>query len=333
MLLSRSHDFATPIESIVTARPDGSVLCMTCSGTVLFDPRLNEKGHIDTGSSTQIAIAPDGAFYALIPGAPSGTAKLVAFSAANELRWTESIPTDSNGILARTEGPYVQSALTIRGFDALTGEPRSVATVEGGLVAAARGSLFTLDGSGRGGETLRRLDLTGNVLWSHAITVMNDGLLFIQGAVATADDGMIVFGSCSSTVDFGDRTLPCGAWFVAGFDASGATQGAFAFSTYTTRIALTAQGEILLAGQSSPPGAGDRTDALLSVATLAGISRTIHIDGPGAQVIVGLAATPDGLAWIAVSNYKDDDIGPKPVMHIGSLTFAETGVYLFKIAP
>jgi hypothetical protein len=237
---------------------------------------------------------------------------------------------------AAAEGPYVQLGPNIMGFDALTGKLRSAATVEGELIASARGSVFTFTGS-QNAVTLRRLDPTGGVMWSRKITPMTSDLWLIQGFAATADGGLVIFGSTSTTLDFGDRMLaPLGGhWFIAGFDATGATQGAFSYNTFTTHIAVTAQGEILIAGQSNSPQSDifGETDAVLLVATLDGISRTIAIDGPGPQVIDGLTATPDGLAWISVSSYKFDYVTRDPVMHLGDQTFTEAGAYLFKIVP
>lgn len=170
-------------------------------------------------------------------------------------------------------------------------------------------------------------------MWSRTITSTADGVLVIYGAAAAADGGVVVFGVTDSLLDFGDRTLSVmGQWFVAGFDASGATQWAFAPRNSMTHIALTAQGSLLIAGQEGSTFVHN-IDASLSVATPAGISRTLHITGRVNQRIDGLAAAPDGSAWIYVSNFVDDDYLPDPVIQISDHTFADAGSYLFKIVP
>lgn len=246
-------------------------------------------------------------------------------------------------IVAGTEGPYTGPGynfeasvldFTIRGFDALTGQPRTVASGQYLLAAARGGGVFTVEQQGKQSATLRRLDPDGKVVWSHTLTSTVDGLS-IQRAVATADGGVSVYGSSVVGVDFGDRTLASSGVFVAGFDVSGATQWVFTPTTFITHIALTAQGEILIAGDTAGGGGQGilSTDAYLSVATPAGISRTLYITGPENQRITALAATPDGSAWINVANFRHDDPPPDPVIHAGDRTFPEIGSYLFKIVP
>jgi hypothetical protein len=327
----RGDDPATPFT--VAARPGGGVLCAMCGGVVAFTADLDRHVRVDTGGPARIAVAPDDGFYALVHEAATGGTNLVAYSGANEVRWTQPLAGDPSGVSAAAEGPYVQLASNILGFDALTGELRSTATVEGGLIASARGSVFTTT-AGQNAVTLRRLDPAGGVMWSHTITAVTNDPWLIQGYAANADGAMVIFGSTSTTLDFGDRMfVPHGNWFIAGFDATGATQGAFSYNTFTTHIAVTAQGEILIAGQDIPVQADVETNAVLSVATLDGISRTLHIDGPGPQVIDGLTVTPDGIAWISVSTYKFDYDTQDPVMQLGGQTFTEAGAYLFKIVP
>lgn len=69
------------------------------------------------------------------------------------------------------------------------------------------------------------------------------------------------------------------------------------------------------------------------MATPAGISRTLRIDGSGHQVIGGLAAAPDGTVWVQVSSFVDDDLPPEPVFQIGDHIFMDPGEYLFQIVP
>jgi hypothetical protein len=127
----------------------------------------------------------------------------------------------------------------VHGFDAKTGQSRTVATGQYLLAAARGGGVFTVEEQETQSATLRRLDPTGTVVWSRTLTSTFDGL-FSRGGAATADGGVSVFGYSPTAVDFGDRTLASLGAFVAGFDASGATQWAFA-SPFITRMATTAQ--------------------------------------------------------------------------------------------
>jgi hypothetical protein len=222
---------------------------------------------------------------------------------------------------------------TIRGFDARTGQSRTVASGQYLLAAARGGGVFTIEQQEKQSATLRRLDPAGTVVWSRTLTSTVDGL-GIRGGVATADGGVSVSGYSAAAVDFGDRMLAAPGPFIAGFDASGATQWAFA-SPFFTRMAVTAQGEILIAGDTAPGGTEGTlpTNAFLSVATPTGISRTLLFSGEGDQFIAGLATTPDGFAWIQIGNFKHDDAESDPVLEIDDHRFADSGYYLFKIVP
>lgn len=337
------------ISAPVAARSDGRVLCATCSAIVAFDATLHEIGRVDldsggSGSVADIAVAPDDTVYAVIAGTLIRIDDLTDVSTADASRWRAAVG-GGEVLVAGTEGPYVEPGiyfnfgvpphdLTVRGFDAMTGQPRTVASGQYLLAAARGGGVFTVEQQGNQSVTLRRLDPAGTVVWSRMLTSTNG--LGISSGVATADGGVSVLGSSASTVDFGDRTLASGGSFVAGFDASGATQWAFQFQLpYITHMAVTAQGEILLAGNTAPAGPEGTlpTDAFLSVATPTGISRTLHFSGEGDQFIVGLAATPDGFALIDIGNFKHDDAESDPVMQVGDHMFTDSGYYLFKIVP
>jgi hypothetical protein len=166
------------------------------------------------------------------------------------------------------------------------------------------------------------------------------GTLRLGGAVVTPDGGAIVFGGTSGTLDFGDRTLPGAGQFIAGFDASGATQWAFKLDAPTGflgspligAVALTSRGEILIA---SIIDVNLSTEwAFLSVATPAGISRTLDFfAGRGAHMITGLAVAPDGAAWVQVENGVLEEGDRPPEINIGDHTFTDEGTYLFKLVP
>ncbi|HEX8106361.1 MAG TPA: hypothetical protein VF516_01485 [Kofleriaceae bacterium] len=349
VLHSQGTFFDVPISSApVAVRSDGSVVGATCSGVVAFDATLHETGRVDLDSrsnafAVNVAVAPDDAVYALVPEGMIRIDDLDHVSTAREARWITPVGATLGVLVAGTEGPYTEpdsdfgvppQNFTIHGFDALTGQPRTVASGQYLLAAARGGGVFTVEQQGKQSATLRRLDPDGTAVWSRTLTSTFDGLV-IQGAAAAADGGVIVFGDSPTPVDFGDRTLASPGQFVAGFDVSGMTRWGFTSASFITHIAQTAQGEILIAGDTALGGGEGAfsTDASLSVATQAGISRTLYIRGPGDQRITGLAATPDGFAWIAVTNFRHDDPEPEPVIQIGAHTFPDSGGYLFKIVP
>lgn len=138
------------------------------------------------------------------------------------------------------------------------------------LLAAARGGgVFTVEQQGKQSATRRRLGPDGSVVWSRTLPSTVDGRRSTGSRsakrVATSDGGVSVFGSSVVAVDFDDRALASGS-FVAGFNASGATQWAF-HSSSAALMALTAQGEILIAGDTAPGGieGAQSTDTFLSM--------------------------------------------------------------------
>lgn len=333
----------------LAVRSDGSVMCFICLGIVTLDARLHEVDHIDTNGPASIAVAPDDASYVVTPGQKQTLQReIVALSPAGKRRWTVPIA-NLNRLIAGTEGPYAEALVpasdgsamlsaTIFGFDTVTGSSRTLVTGQY-LLGAAHGGVFTVDGKGEPSVTLRQLDPTGNVVWSRAIT-STMGALRLGSAVVTPDGGAIVFGSTSGPLDFGDRTLPATGQFIAGFDASGATQWAFKLDTPTGffgspvigDVTLTSRGEILIA---SIIDRGLSTEwAFLSVATPAGISRTLDFfAGRGAHRITGLAVAPDGAAWVQVENGVLEEGDRPPEINIGDHTFTDEGTYLFKLMP
>lgn len=114
----------------LAARSDDSVVCVTCSGTVMFDATLRESGLLDSDSPVRVTVAPDNTAYVLGPGAAPADTKLVALSPAGEPDWTAPIALDSHAsitLVAADDGAYVGATLaagdgsktgpTIYGFD------------------------------------------------------------------------------------------------------------------------------------------------------------------------------------------------------------------------
>lgn len=350
VLQSSPRDQRSETAALAT-RSDGSVVCVACTGIVTFDAKLHEIDRTDATGPVGIAVAPDDAFYAVMRGPEIGTAELVAMSPAGKRRWTAQIAAPSNlvKVVAGAEGAYA-GALTasspdalsmqvILGFDAATGAQRTVATDQD-LLAVAHGGVLTVDRRGGPTATLRQLDPAGTVVWSRALVSASHNLQ-IGGALATPDGRAIVFGWTDSTLSFGDRTLPIArsSSFLAGLDAAGATQWAFATDAVSlmniTNLALTTQGEIVITSEHQTGGSlfNPDIDAYLSVATPEGIVRTTGIDGRGYQTIAGLAAAPDGLVWVQVESSRSGDESPGPLMQLGDRTFSDEGSYLFKIVP
>ncbi|HEY0992221.1 MAG TPA: PQQ-binding-like beta-propeller repeat protein [Kofleriaceae bacterium] len=304
---------------------------------MILDAALHETHRFDTSVQPIVAVAPDDAIYAVVPPSPQDAAAVFALSPAGKERWRTSIASDLyvRRIVASTEGPYIETASTIVGFDAATGESRMRA---GGqrLLAAAHDGVFTVASESQQSLTLSHLDRDGTPVWSHGIS--SPGYVSLSGAAATADGGVVAFGNGWSTVDFGDRILDhVSEEFVVGFDAAGATQWAFKHVGYsgagfrTSDIAVAAQGEILLIGNAS--GQFMRhSDAHLDVATPAGDVREIKFTGPGDQQIWYVGARPDGTAVVQVSNFRSPLLNEKQGMIIGDRGFADPGVYLFELA-
>lgn len=340
-VLHSPADFLTAAHvAPVVARSDGSVLCATCSGIVAFDAMLHETGRVDLGPEgrgfvANLAVGPDDAVYAVVPGGILiRIDDLAHVSTVSEARWRTPVELGIGVLVAGTEGPYaeLENGFEIRGFDAVTGQSRTVASGQNLLAAARGGGVFTVEHPGKQSAILHRLDPAGTVVWSRTLTATFDGLA-IDGAAATADGGVVVFGYTPTALDLGDRSLASPGAFVASFDASGATQWALA-SPVIASVTQTARGDLLIAGQTGLGGGAGlaSTDGFLSVVTPAGISRKLDITGPGDQVILGLAPAPDGSVWIDIGNFRHDDPpAPAPAIQIGDHTFSEAGSYLFKI--
>lgn len=348
VLHSRGLRLGPSLWNAVAARSDGRVVCMTCSGIVAFDSMLHETGRVD-GAFPVFAVAPDDTVYGLDSGVIIRMADLDHLSAASVQQWPAPVDPRTDIIVAGAEGPYTgtrdypgvsQSDSVIRGFDAMTGQPRTVASGQFLLAAEPGGGVLTVEQQGSQAVTLRRLDPSGMVVWSRTLSSTVNGI-GIFGAAVAMDGSMSVIGQSTSGVDFGDRKLDALGWFLAGFDASGATQWAFHYAgplgetstSIITHIAQTTDGAILIAGQDGAVEGSYPIDSTLTVATPAGVVRTLQVGGSGKQTIDGLAAAPDGAVWVYVSSFVDDDVVPDPVLQIGDHTFADFGEYLFKLVP
>ena len=339
-------DRRSPSYAMLAARSDGGVAYLSCGDIVVLDGRLREIARVsEVGRpdhfSVRFALASDDAIY------ESDGGGLLAMSPTGEKRWTTLV--ESALPVVRPEGPYLGASVVqgqmmvanaIFGFDAATGEKRTVTTGSARLFGGTRDGLLTLESTDQVSATLREIDLAGHVLWSRTLSTTKNSSdyegLEIKGAAPLPDGGVVVIGSAPKPVDFGDRTLPApdGSSFVAAFDAAGATRWAIDATLAGLNIehvAVTAQGEILLAGLTAGSSWYD-SNAFISVATSAGvITRTHHIDGAELQHIDAIAASPDGAVWFEVRSAPSDDNKPSPEMHIGDRTFTDTGTYLFKM--
>jgi outer membrane protein assembly factor BamB len=339
--LQQGIAFETSASWAVAARSDGGVLCVTCNGLMAFDARLH-GARVGVDAPRGVAVAPDDTIYALTPGETQDVGDLIALSPAGERRWkTEIFRNGTQGLavfVATDEAAYV-AEWTVGGgaitrFDAATGARRRVANAQS-LLGVAGSGVFTGERGPDDTVALHQVDADGNATWSRALASTSDKLE-LRGAVATPDGGVVVYGSTPWTLDLGDRTFPVPrspTEFVAGFDASGATQWVFAPSFYIRSITATSRGDLLIAGETGGGIGGPASDAYLSLVTAAGVVvRTLSVTGSGHQSIAAVAAAPDGLAWVQISSHADDN-EPPPVMQIGEQTFAEDGTYLFKLVP
>jgi hypothetical protein len=319
-------------DGAIAARPDGSIVCLTCSGAVVLD-RMEPQPDV---VGAPFAVAPDGSIYVHTFGA------VVALAPSGEQRWVAPITGAPGRLVARAEGAYLNALqlrgpreeLVILGFDAATGAQRVVATGQD-LLGAVAGGILAVENQRSKSVTLNQLDPAGQVVWSHTLTSTDTGLE-IKGAAASPDGGAVVFGTTPKALDLGDRTLPSlveDRIFIATFDAAGATVGAFIDDQiYVRYLAVTTRGEIALATYyDHAVGVGD-SESVLATATPDGIQRTIHIDGPGSQSVQAIAAAPDGAVWIQINQPPSEDGWPDPEMQLGDRTFSETGIYLFKLA-
>lgn len=332
----------------IAARSDGSVLCLTCTAVLTLDQRLRETDRIDVAGPPGpafVAVAPDDSIYAIVrpPASNAPRIDLAAFEPTGALRWQKHFAEDGpSRVVAGAEGPYIElrdpgepfpGESMIVGFDAASGEPRQLSASGQRLLGIAQGGVFTLQ-STESSVTLRYLDPAGSVVWERKLTTASS-FLRVEGVVATPSGGGIFVGRSEGTVDFGDRVIDNPTQqslnLVFEIDRAGATRWAFTHpGYYTDHVALTEQGDILLAGRLDVRD--DGTESFLSLATPAGIVRTHRIGGVADQDIMGLAASMDGLAWVQVSSYGGED-QPDPVLRIGEHEFEEAGTYLFGIVP
>lgn len=322
---------------------DGGVVCLTCmAGFARLDRDLEMK--YEAGSAQyHVAMGPDDTIYTIV-SPENQTYAMAAFESTGALRWRSPPSGVPARLVAVAGGVYADFSLPsvvgqIEFFDAAHGERTAFPGQR--LLAADNDGLFTVATSMYATDqpaTVRRLDPTGAVTWERTWATPTAGMgVALETAVAAPDGGMIVVGSANDTVDFGDRMLPLSPGLTSGFlvalDASGAVRWAYRLpSIPTTWLAALPSGDVLLAGDFLAKD--DLHDAMLAVATPTGIVRTHLIGGPADQEIVDLAASPDGLAWVLVSNnVEGDGDGDTAIMDISGHEFRQSGIYLFSIVP
>jgi hypothetical protein len=320
-------------QDALASRADGSVVCLTCTGLMTLDSQLREKSRIETAPPTNVVTTPDGSIYATTSTASANGAiyELVAVSPENRPKWQVALPAPSAGIVADARGPYVQHGSMITGFDAATGESRTISAGAQKLIGGASDGVFTVEET-QEAVTLRHIASGGDVVWQRMVKGGR-----ITGSAAAPGGGHVFIGGAGGPLDLGDRVLPSpdGKWFgfVVGIDPGGVTQWAFAVSsTSLSHVAVTPQGDILLAG-SIGIQAEHHFDAFLSTATPAGLVRTLRFSGPSDQEVIALTASPDGLAWVMVSSRSSLEGDPAAVLEINGHEFDEPGDYLFGIVP
>lgn len=348
---------ATPALAV---RSDGTVVCVTCTGVVAFEPSLRQRGGLDATGPAGVVVAHDDSIFAVVPGTDVDTTEIVALEPTGQIRWRSTIGTRTVSVklIASDDGLYAwaqrfsqMSRLpesTLFAVDTATGALRSMATDVGVIGPAHRG---VIGGAATSAPAVAQLDPTGKVVWSHAI----GGFIrpALNGSLPTADGGVIVFGTIFGELDLGDLTIPwtpgpVSRGVIIRFDANGATQWGYAVDDggVTQLVAIAAADpQRGIAGEERFVAAGGRQvggsmfspddDSFLTVATSAGVTRQLTLGGRGIQDLFGIAAAPDGAVWVQLLNLTSADEGddPPPILEIGDQQFTDSGVLLFKIVP
>jgi hypothetical protein len=357
--LRQSDDVARSAASLAV-RSDGTVICVTCASIATFDPSLRQLGRVAAQGRAGVVVTADDSIFAVRLGSEPGTIDIIALSPAGTIRWRSPVDSEAVDLFASDDNLYAVARLadangqqrprTVFAVDPATGALHTIATTFSPIGPAHRGILAVSAVPGPPGSLgIDQIDPAGNIAWSH---IVRSFVGAFAGSAPIADGGVIVFGSTYSDVDLGDATITIPArdrenGFVAAFDATGATRWAFAVETggvthlavaadAAPGVAVTADSRLFIASRTvSGSDLSPRIDSHLAVATPAGVTRSLTIDGDGDQKIIGLAAAVDGAAWIQLENTRsigDFDDEP-PLAHIGSLRFPAPGLYLFELVP
>ncbi len=330
----------------VAARPGGGVACATCSGLLLLEPAGREDDRLDTPARPRlVAIGPDETAYTSVLSDREGIGSydVVALAPGGALRWQTALADGEvpMAIAAGGEAVYLEIRSVLGGtaphaviaLDAATGAI-AWTRAERMAGAAARG-VFTVE-EAEAAVTLRHRDPVGAAAWERTLT--SAGAVFaVRDAVATPDGGGIFAGRAGAAVDLGDRQLvaPAGGelQFIVAIDAAGATRWTFeAEVSRVEHVALTARGELLLAGRLESRGDDSRVDSFVALATAEGIVRTHRIGGTASQLVLGLHAAPDGAAWVHVSS-EGGEGEPAPSLQAGGHRLDGPGAYLLEVGP
>jgi hypothetical protein len=324
----------------VAMQPNGDAMCVTCSGLVDIAPDLHQLQHIDASGGSDVVVGADGAMYLVVGDTDPAQATLMAYAAGGAPRWSATLPTGSSvKVVAAAEGPYAQTTLqsperitmsAIEGFDPTTGAMRSLAS-ETLLGAAPGGGVLTGAPDARGNVlTLHRLDATGAPAWTVNLTPTT-ALVSLLFAVAAPDGSSVFVGTSGDVLTAGTVTIPMGDVFVLVVDRNGQpTSGFSMYQLFVDAVAVSPQGDILLAGDVPNPEGQQDTDAMLAVASPTGVVRTISVTGKLVQQITSLAPAADGTVWMQVENEPVE--GTSAPMMVGDQTFAAAGTYLFDFA-
>jgi hypothetical protein len=331
----------------VAVRPDGGMVCVTCTGLHRLDADLRDDGRIGSMKEPRsVAIGPDGTIYttAQIPGEDELAYEVIAFDAAGRKRWRAPLVDPETGmrhsppgaLAANAEHVYLSSSSSSSStiaFDAASGA--GAWSIPDQLLGVSHEGIFVAQGK----DTVAHLDRTGAAIWRRPMKGQDT---LIDDAVVTPDGGAIIVGHGGVSVDLGDRVLQASSGqllrFIVELDPAGAVRWAYKIDNMTPKhVALTESGEIILAGDLDCHRSPQSCDAFLAVATPEKVVRLHRIGGIGHQDLEGLQVSMDGTAWLQVGMRRDPIFGDPDrldmTIEVGSHQLDEIGTYVLGIVP
>ncbi len=352
----------------LTNRGSAAAICATCDEVLALDAN-SVTTTLALGDGAKIlsaAGAPDGSLYVIAEGPSSNPAvgTFVALAPDNTIRWSMPIATPFatdptrlplTEVVAGPQGPFVLTGenevyASATAFT-VDGAMRWTTSVGGAFVVAdSTGGLYTALGDFEGAQAvvqIARLDAaSGAPVATHTIrAVSSSGSPDVQvgfNAIALAPDGgLVVCGTTTGGLDFGDLRITTGAarGFVAAFDPSGAAKWAHAvvLESYFDAIGATADGIVAAThyqGATLGLPRPDSSDFDLAVMTFdaTGMRSAFQIGGAGGQgTRRGPLVASDGAVWLSIFSEPDGGDGSARLV-VGSDVLETGNDYLIELA-